>query len=284
MRHVTPARRRPNSGFTLVELLVVIGIIAVLISVLMPALQSARRSANNIKCLSALRTIGQGFEIYGNVYKGVWPAARDHRDADSTKWHRWTDLIQPFISGRKDLKNYTEIGKEEARRNSILWGCPEWTKSNEYDASKSATDAENVYNGYGMQYYPRYFETGKAADLANASSATSPSPYHKAVIWKRNGSIRGLVADSRWDIIQLSNRYFDNTTMFWPYDPSFTSASSPIVSVDARHAKRGTPKVAAANSPSLNMLFCDGHAAPVSAGDAQRAVRSPGREKLPTDP
>src|SRR4051794_36065052 len=62
-------------GFTLVELLVVIGIIAVLISVLLPALAKARESANTIKCAANLRAIGQGINVYVAENKQTFPAA-----------------------------------------------------------------------------------------------------------------------------------------------------------------------------------------------------------------
>ena len=60
-------------GFTLVELLVVIGIIALLIAILLPALSKARAQTMNIKCSSNLRTVEQNLLIYSNFNKGRLP-------------------------------------------------------------------------------------------------------------------------------------------------------------------------------------------------------------------
>ena len=65
--------RRRSQGFTLVELLVVIGIIALLISILMPALQKARKHAKTVQCLSNMRQLMQSMHTYAAANKGWFP-------------------------------------------------------------------------------------------------------------------------------------------------------------------------------------------------------------------
>ncbi len=74
MRHA-PARQSRHGAFTLVELLVVIGVIGVLIGILLPALAAARRSAQSVKCLNNLRQISTGATIHANRHKGFYPLA-----------------------------------------------------------------------------------------------------------------------------------------------------------------------------------------------------------------
>ena len=74
-RSITPSRKRTLPAFTLVELLVVIGIIALLISILLPALNAARRASQQIKCAANLRSIGQYLAMHGNEHKGYYPLA-----------------------------------------------------------------------------------------------------------------------------------------------------------------------------------------------------------------
>jgi prepilin-type N-terminal cleavage/methylation domain-containing protein/prepilin-type processing-associated H-X9-DG protein len=107
---------RPRHAFTLVELLVVIGIIAVLISLLLPALNRAREQARAAKCLSNLRQLAMGTIGYCNYNKGVFPG--NGGSGGGINWIAWDQVpqeddpnstgyidnsaLQPYLGARGD--------------------------------------------------------------------------------------------------------------------------------------------------------------------------------------
>ena len=107
----TPGQRR--SAFTLVELLVVIGIIALLVGILLPTLGRARESANQVKCMANLRQLGQALTIYVGENKGSLPVGfvtDGTVTADGTykgEDHDWTTLLMKII-GRQAAIGYTQ--------------------------------------------------------------------------------------------------------------------------------------------------------------------------------
>jgi len=66
-------KRQPRGGFTLIELLVVISIIAVLVSLIAPAVQAARRTARRMECLSNMRQVGMAMQAFSTATNGTLP-------------------------------------------------------------------------------------------------------------------------------------------------------------------------------------------------------------------
>src|SRR5258706_6456591 len=93
-RHVRRHAIAPlSSGFTLVELLVVIGIIALLVAILLPSMSRARQQAQAVQCASNLKQIGAAVQIYLNQNKGFLS-----RWSNSTNWQNpanKAELIEP---------------------------------------------------------------------------------------------------------------------------------------------------------------------------------------------
>lgn len=93
--------RKPKHGFTLVELLVVIGIIALLIGILLPALNAARRQAYQVNCASNLRQMG----VAAAMYIGEWKYYPGHiaQNASGDIFAAWPTRLRKYMNGNQGV-------------------------------------------------------------------------------------------------------------------------------------------------------------------------------------
>lgn len=110
--------RASGQGFTLVELLVVIGIIALLISILLPALSKARESANRVACLSNMKQIGTMMVQYLAANKGKFP-----RSAPFGGPSKEYDFVAWLPIGTVDPMTGA-LAREMGQFSAKVWICP----------------------------------------------------------------------------------------------------------------------------------------------------------------
>lgn len=100
---------RLHRGFTLVELLVVIGVVVLLVGILLPTLFRARAAAEVVQCLAALRTVGEAATLHANDHKGYLPAAGWHYDLVNRR-------CDPEGLGDPAARRYTYYTEDKVRR------------------------------------------------------------------------------------------------------------------------------------------------------------------------
>ena len=187
--HHSAKATRPQRAFTLVELLVVIGIIALLISILLPSLSKARESANNIKCMSNLRSLYQATLLYANTSKGwMMPATAAGSNTAEGNWWGVSLLGPQFGYTDADTKSAAQQA-EVAERVTKMLDCP----SAEKDPS-AVFKADYAYNGWFGDF--RYYK-GDAAYKDYAYRKVTQIPNNVLVAIDVN-SAKTTLSDDRF--------------------------------------------------------------------------------------
>lgn len=264
MTHTQPQPHSPR-GFTLVELLVVIGIIAVLIGILLPSLQRARMAANTVKCQTALRQFGTAFQMYANENKGqiVYPTQTDANfNPPTVLWHQ---RLSYFFN-----KQQTRGGDvATSQLHAVVRGCPEWEGIDNNNDGKLDTDKV----GYGMsrrlrtpESRTRYHAPGEVEGTDGAQASYLPPPWRITNIKKIQSRI--LFGDSR-------QSFLDPPTTGWENLDKPSIASSGDV---GRHSKyksvTGTTDVRY-KQMRANYCFVDGHVETLAPAEAFEAITNP---------
>jgi prepilin-type processing-associated H-X9-DG protein/prepilin-type N-terminal cleavage/methylation domain-containing protein len=230
-----------SKAFTLVELLVVIGIISVLIAMLLPALNKARQQAKQVQCASNMRQIGQAVFMYANQNKGRLPPTQyvtlnpDNSVKESTRW------LEYLCEGRYLPEDADKTGNEK----SVLI-CPSSTV---------------LYSNLHSAYYGNYSANQHLFGYYNPA-ATWRNDYHGIKLQQ--------VSRASERIMMLEGGYYYLISLRSKTPSAGTTATSANYYVAGASVNKDAAWVGTAGgdavlgrhpNKTINILFADGHVA-----------------------
>jgi len=204
--------KNTRRGFTLIELLVVIAIIAILIGLLLPAVQKVREAANRMKCSNNQKQFGLAFHNYNDTMGGL-PSATG---AGGCCWGTWIIPILPYIEQDNLFRLYVNWGGTDAtgprygaapntqvtsKRLATLT-CPSDQPQTPFSGLTNNSYAVNVGNlgAYpgaslnGVQFGGAPFlHRGKTARIETLSDGTSNTLMMGEVLQGRGSDLRGFI-------------------------------------------------------------------------------------------
>jgi prepilin-type N-terminal cleavage/methylation domain-containing protein len=214
--HMLAHSSRSRRGFTLVELLVVIGIIALLISILLPALSKARKQANTVKCLANMKQMGNAIVLYTNDWKFMMPYSGwgDFPGAgNKANYPNWlydaSGKVTPNptnVFAEKDLKNgalYNYIGV------TPIYRCPQdagpWFPGKSQFISSYVMNGETNSESDGITYKITTFHGGDAimweiGTTSSSSNDPSNTPLEE-IAGRHNRGTSVLYIDSHAEVV-----------------------------------------------------------------------------------